>query len=153
MDAHILIREAHVEDLPDIVRLLADDELARTRESGKPVPGPSYRNAFKAIDSDPDHVVLVADDSGVVAGTLQVSFIPNLTYEGGWRAQIEGVRVDSSLRGSGIGRRLVEEAIERARRRGCVLVQLTTDRRRPAALEFYTSLGFTDSHHGMKLRL
>ena len=42
---------------------------------------------------------------------------------------------------------------ERARARGCHLVQLTTDRQRPDALAFYESLGFVGSHVGLKLHL
>ena len=45
------------------------------------------------------------------------------------------------------------EAIERARERGCVLVQLTSDKRRRDAIRFYESLGFAASHEGMKLNL
>lgn len=150
--ARVQIREADLEDLSEIIRLLADDDLGQSRESAESIPAVSYRDAFDAIESDPNHVLLVADSDHAVIGTLQLSFLPNLTYEGGWRAQIEGVRVDSAHRGEGIGRRLVAEAIERARCRNCVLVQLTTDRRRHAALDFYESLGFRDSHHGMKLR-
>jgi GNAT superfamily N-acetyltransferase len=44
-------------------------------------------------------------------------------------------------------------AIEEARRRGCGLVQLTTDKARPDAHRFYERLGFVASHQGMKLRL
>jgi GNAT superfamily N-acetyltransferase len=44
-------------------------------------------------------------------------------------------------------------AIGEARRRGCGLVQLTTDKARPDAHRFYERLGFVASHQGMKLRL
>ena len=44
-------------------------------------------------------------------------------------------------------------AIERARERGCALVQLTTDKRRGDAHRFYRRLGFEASHEGMKLGL
>ena len=83
---------------------------------------------------------------------LQLSFLPHLTYTGGWRAQIEGVRVAAELRSAGLGRRLLEAAVERARDRGCHLVQLTTDARRPAARAFYERLGFEASHIGYKLK-
>ncbi|MDE2995486.1 MAG: GNAT family N-acetyltransferase, partial [Bacteroidota bacterium] len=72
---------------------------------------------------------------------------------GGWRAQIEGVRVDRSMRGQGIGRRLIAYAIEWARGRRCEIVQLTTDLRRPDVIRFYENLGFKSSHQGMKLWL
>jgi GNAT superfamily N-acetyltransferase len=61
--------------------------------------------------------------------------------------------VRSDLRGGGIGRRLMAYAVQRARDRGCRLVQLTTDKRRTEAHRFYESLGFVASHEGMKLAL
>ncbi len=95
----------------------------------------------------------MAESEGRVVATLQLSFLPNLTYQGGWRAQIEGVRVARDQRGRGLGRQLIQWAIERARARFCVLVQLTTDKKRPAAIRFYRDLGFEPSHEGMKFIL
>lgn len=48
---------------------------------------------------------------------------------------------------------MVEWAIEEARRRGCRLVQLTTNREREDARRFYERLGFQPTHIGMKLVL
>ena len=48
---------------------------------------------------------------------------------------------------------MIEWAIETARGQGCGLVQLTSDKRRPDAVRFYQSLGFTASHEGLKLPL
>jgi len=48
---------------------------------------------------------------------------------------------------------MIEHAVDRARHRGCRLVQLTTDKARPDAVRFYESLGFAASHEGMKLHL
>jgi GNAT superfamily N-acetyltransferase len=142
------------QDVPAIVRLLADDPLGSTREAanGDQVPN-AYWRAFEAIDADPHQLLTVAEVDGQVVGTLQLTFIPSLTYTGGERAQIEGVRVDASHGGRGLGREMVLWAIERARTRGCRLVQLTTDQRRPDAVRFYESLGFRPSHLGMKLSL
>lgn len=149
----LTLRTATEDDLAALVALLADDPLGALRERrGGPVAD-SYREAFRAIASDPNHQLMVADRAGTVVGVLQLSFLPHLTYEGGWRAQIEGVRVAKEHRSEGVGRTLVEAAVERARERGCHLVQLTTDRRRPAALKFYRSLGFEASHEGLKLHL
>jgi GNAT superfamily N-acetyltransferase len=88
-----------------------------------------------------------------VVGVLQLTCIPSLTYQGGWRALIEGVRVDSGERSQGLGKTLFEWAIARARERGCHMVQLTTDKARPDAKRFYESLGFVASHEGLKLHL
>ena len=141
-------------DLESIVRLLADDELGGQRERYEhPLPA-SYHLAFEAIASDPNNELIVAeDDQGAVVAVLQLTFTPYLTHQGGWRATIEGVRVDRRLRGAGVGRRLFGWAIERARERGCHLLQLTTDKQRPEAKRFYESIGFVGSHEGMKLKL
>ena len=53
----------------------------------------------------------------------------------------------------GIGEALLRHAIEVAKREGCGLVRLTTDRRRTQAHCFYERLGFAASHVGMKLDL
>ena len=149
----IEFRTATEVDLPVLVDLLADDPLGSTRESATEALSPAYLDAFREITGDPNHELLVADLDGDVAGFLQLSYLPHLTYTGRWRAQIEGVRVEPSRRSQGVGRALIEEAISRARARDCHLVQLTTDRRRPDALRFYTKLGFDASHEGLKLHL
>ena len=146
-------RAAEESDLPAIIGLLADDPLGAAREGAGDGVAPEYRAAFEAISADPNHQLLIADISGAVAGVLQLSFLPHLTYEGGWRAQIEGVRVAKELRSRGVGRALLEEAVSRAEQRGCHVVQLTTDRRRPEALRFYLDLGFQATHDGLKLHL
>ncbi|WP_030175507.1 GNAT family N-acetyltransferase [Spirillospora albida] len=146
-------REATADDLAEIVRLLADDPLGATRETpGDDIPE-AYFTAFAAIEKDPNNAVIVAEIDGRIAGTLQLTFIPGLTYTGGERAQIEGVRVAAEARGHGVGQAIIGWAIERARERGCRVVQLTTDRQRPDAIRFYQKMGFRPSHMGMKYPL
>lgn len=143
-------RIARAEDLPALVDMLADDALGQQREAPARPLSPRYQEAFDAIAADANNALIVCVQQDQPIGMLQLTFIPYLTYVGGWRALVEGVRVAATHRGQGIGRRLVEHAIEQARERGCVLVQLTTDKTRPDALRFYESLGFVASHEGMK---
>jgi GNAT superfamily N-acetyltransferase len=148
-----VLRRALADDLPLIVRMLADDPLGEQRERYQlPLP-PSYARAFEAIDRDPNQELWVACLGQDVVGVLQITFIPYLTYQGGWRALIEGVRIANRMRSHGLGAILLQWAIGRARARGCHMVQLTTDKTRPQALRFYQSLGFVASHEGMKLAL
>jgi ribosomal protein S18 acetylase RimI-like enzyme len=147
----ITIREAHLDDIPAIVALLADDPLGRTRED--PADLAAYREAFDEIAAQSGNMVLVAQAGGAVVGCLQLTIIPGLARSGMRRGQIEGVRIAVGQRGQRLGERLMAEAIERARAAGCGLVQLTTDRSRPDAHRFYERLGFTASHLGMKLML
>ncbi|MDC0740552.1 GNAT family N-acetyltransferase [Polyangium mundeleinium] len=149
----MMFRDARREDVPTVVALLAADALGATRETAQgPLPEGYYR-AFEAIERDPNNRLVVVEDGGVVLGCLQLTYIPGLSYQGGLRMLIEGVRVVESRRGEGVGRRMIQWAIEEARARGCRLVQLTTNKARTDAKRFYERLGFTASHEGMKLDL
>jgi GNAT superfamily N-acetyltransferase len=146
-------REATEADLPEIVRLLADDPLGAQRERhAEPLPQ-AYRDAFAHMRAQPGNRILLAVEDGSVVGCLQLTLIAGLSRQGLTRAQIEAVRVAKDRRGSGIGEALLRHAIGIARREGCGLVQLTTDRRREAAHRFYEKLGFVASHVGMKLEI
>lgn len=146
------IRDADAGDVAAIVALYADDSLGQTREqAAEPLPA-SYWRAFEAIRSDPRHRLVVIDDGEIVA-TLQLSFVPHLVRMGTERAQIEAVRVATHRRGAGLGRALLEWAIQESRKHGCGLIQLTTDATRPDAHRVYEALGFAPTHVGMKLTL
>ena len=151
---NMIIRQAKIEDVPLIVEMLANDELGKLREDfQEPLPE-KYYSAFENIDNDPNQeLVVILNEHDQVIGTLQLSFIQYLTYQGGIRAQIEAVRVHEDYRSEGIGKELFLWAIERSKEKGAHVVQLTTDKKRPDALKFYKSLGFTDSHEGMKLHI
>ena len=88
-----------------------------------------------------------------IIGTLQLTYTPSLSFQGGRRCTVESVRVDETLRGRGIGRKMMLWAIERAKERGCIAMQLTSHVQRPRAHGFYEQLGFAKSHVGMKLKL
>ncbi len=145
-------RKATIEDVPKIVQMLADDKLGKLREDyQEPLPQ-KYYTAFQNIDKDYNQeLIVVENEANEIIGTLQLSFIPYLTYQGGVRAQIEAVRIRSDQRGKGLGTVFFEWAINRARERGAHLLQLTTDKKRPDAVRFYENLGFVASHEGMKL--
>jgi len=144
------IRTARRDDVPAIVHLLADDTFGASREQPTDPLPQAYWDAFDAISIQGGNQLLVAEANGEVVGCLQLTVIPGLSRMGALRAQIEGVRVSSRHRGQRIGEALVDAATERAKTLGCVLVQLTTDRRRVDAHRFYERLGFESTHIGMK---
>jgi GNAT superfamily N-acetyltransferase len=176
--AQPIFRTATRADVPAILELLADDDIARSRLSPPP-PGAGAAAgtgagvaagigagavtseavdaacwaAFEAIDADPRNELIVADDGGIVIGTCQLTFTPSLSRRGAERMTIEAVRVRGDQRSRGIGRAMMVWSLARARERGCGLAQLTTDRRRTDAHRFYAALGFEASHLGFKLRL
>ncbi|WP_421806901.1 GNAT family N-acetyltransferase [Flagellimonas sp.] len=145
-------RKATIKDVPTIVQMIADDALGSTREKNTiPLPK-TYYDAFERIDTDKNQeLTLVENEVGEVIGVFQMTFIPYLTYQGGIRAQIEGVRVHKSYRNQGVGKTIFQWAIQRAKERNAHLLQLTTDKKRPDAIRFYESLGFKASHEGMKM--
>ena len=140
-------------DLPAIVHMLAEDDLGAQRERFKTPLPQAYYEAFEAIEVNPNHELIVAEAEGEVIGTLHLMFLPSISYQGGMRAQVESVRVAGSLRGQGIGAEMMTWTLERARQRGCHLMQLTSHKSREDAHRFYERLGFTKSHIGMKINL
>ena len=150
----LIFRKSKEGDIPSLVKMLADDELGSKREDYK-VPLPkSYTDAFQNILQDKNQELIILENSDKeIIGTLQITFIQYLTYRGGLRAQIEAVRIHKKFREKGFGKKIFKWAIKRCRDKGAHLVQLTTDKQRPDAIEFYKALGFIDSHIGMKLQL
>ncbi len=148
----MIFRTALLNDLPEIIEMLSDDALGKTRENFQiPLPK-SYLDAFHNINEDPNQeLIVIENESAEIIGTLQLTFIPYLTYQGGTRAQIEAVRIRKDQRGLGLGQKMFEWAIARARERKAHLLQLTTDKKRPDAIQFYEKLGFKASHEGMKI--
>ncbi|MEU9105856.1 GNAT family N-acetyltransferase [Streptomyces xanthophaeus] len=149
--AELAIRPATAADLPAVVAMLADDPLGASRES--PDDLTPYLAAFKRLNKDPHQQLVVAVREDRVVGTLQLTIVPGLSRKGSTRSIIEGVRVHADERGSGLGTRFVEWAVEKSRLEGCQLVQLTSDVTRTDAHRFYERLGFTASHVGFKLQL
>ncbi|MDT8757567.1 GNAT family N-acetyltransferase [Sphingomonas psychrotolerans] len=147
----LVIREAVLVDLPAILAMLAEDTLPADRETDP--ADPRYRAAFDAIAADPNQLLVAAELDGRVVGTLQLSFLPGLSFRGAWRGQIEAVRIASDLRGRRYGEQLINWAVERCRERDCFLVQLTSSNARTDAHRFYERLGWTKSHVGFKLKL
>jgi len=149
----ISIREATIDDLPAIIRLLAEDFLGSRRERlENPLPE-SYTKAFREIESDPNNELIVAELNGEIIGTLQLNYTPSLSFRGSKRSTVESVRVDARYRGQGIGREMMLWAIERAREKGCTSMQLTSHKERKDAHRFYEKLGFKATHVGMKIGL
>jgi len=149
----LTFREAVDADVLTLVKLFADDPLGAQREDISEPLNPAYKHAFEAISGDPNNELVVIESDGRLVGTLQLTFLPNLTRLGSWRCQIEGVRIHRDFRGHGLGARLFAWAVERAREKGCRLMQLTSDKERPEAIRFYEKLGFRATHEGFKMNL
>ncbi|MDD9381963.1 GNAT family N-acetyltransferase [Streptomyces sp. ZAF1911] len=152
----MIFRTATRQDLPAVLALLAQDEDPASADTRAPAPEPvteAHERAFAAIAADPRNEMLVLEVDGDLVGCLQLTYIPGLGQGGRERALVEAVRIRADRRGGGLGARLMELAADRARERGCGLMQLTSNKRRTAAHRFYERLGYARSHEGFKLPL
>jgi GNAT superfamily N-acetyltransferase len=153
MEQKITIRKALRSDVRAIVKLFSEDILGSKRENYTAGISQKYYDAFETISLDNTQVLVVAEIDGKVIGTLQISYVTNMSFEGSVRAMIEGVHVNQELRSQGIGKYLMEWAILQAKNQGCRFVQLTSNKQRQDAHRFYERLGFAKSHEGFKLDL
>ena len=149
----LIYRKATESDLKRIVQLLQEDDLGATREHLSEVLDPSYIEAFRLIDRDPQQYLMVVEQAKEIIATCHLTIMPSLTFTGSIRMQIEAVRVAGSMRGQKIGEQMMQEAIAYGKHRGASIIQLTTNKKRPRAKQFYERLGFEGSHEGMKLYL
>lgn len=151
-DLHL--RKVTSADLLTVIEMLADDVLGRSREEVSDPLDERYVNAFKAIEQDPNQDLLVlVNQHDEVLGTLQLTYLQYLNHKGSKRALIESVRIHSSQRKKGLGEKMLQLAIERAKRNGAHIIQLNSDKTRTDALRFYEKLGFTASHEGFKMKI
>ena len=142
------IREATSRDLEQLLELYS--LLEGPYPEVKPVNGDA-ENLFTRVLLDPDQTTLVGEDYGEVIGSLVLVLIPNLAHGGAPYAMVENVVVDPENRDEGVGRALMREAADRARRAGAYKLALTTNLQRTNAHEFYEALGLERTHVGFEV--
>ena len=76
----ITFRMATDADLPTIIAMLADDEIAENRENAA-VPD-HYRDAFAAMAKEVFNKMLLAEQDGKIVGSLQLVFVPGVSRNG-----------------------------------------------------------------------
>lgn len=153
MDDILFYRQAIIHDLPYIVELLAQDELGQNREVLAQILDHRYRDAFERINIDPNQYLMVVENSEGIVGSCHLTLMPSLTFMGSTRLQIESVRVKDNHRGHGIGEGMINQAYEYGKSQGASIIQLTTNKERPRAKQFYERLGFVASHEGLKMKI
>ena len=108
----LIFRKAIEVDIPNIVKMLADDELGSKREDYKvPLPNINYDALQKIVIDKNQELIILENSNKEIIGTLQITFIPYLTYRGSLRAQIES-EIQNKFRGKGFGKRIIKWAIK-----------------------------------------
>ena len=144
------IRTAEERDLSRLLQLY-DEPNALYSDVGSFGEG-GARRRFEAVLADPRQETIVADDDGEVVGTLVVAVLPNLAHGGAPYAVVENVVVDEGRRGEGLGRMLMQEALERVRAAGAYKLALSANVEREGAHRFYEALGMRRTHLGFEAK-
>jgi GNAT superfamily N-acetyltransferase len=144
------VRRASAADLDDLLRLYA--QLSPGNAGAERAKAAA---SLAAILSQPGVTLFIAEEpSGAVVGTVTLVVVPNLTHNTQPWAQVENMVTDESVRGSGVGRALIEECLRVARGAGCYKVQLQSGNQRATpendAHGFYSHLGFEASSAGFR---
>jgi GNAT superfamily N-acetyltransferase len=128
----IEIRDARPSDARALVPLL--------EELGYPAPAEVIAERLAELERI-NETVLVAADGDALRGVITVHVTPVLhrpTYVG----RITSLVVAKDAHGRGIGRALVEAAERHLAKRGCALLEVTSNRKRTDAHAFYEHLGY-----------
>ena len=132
MSADADIRVARIDDVAELARLSA--------ELGYPLPVPEMTRRLAAMLPSPNHHVLVASRGERLLGWLHAE--RRLSLEGGDRAEVMGLVVDSGARRRGLGRALLAAAEDWASRRGVGRLTVRSNVVRESSHPFYESLGY-----------
>lgn len=149
-----VIRTATEKDLTDIIRLyeqllLDPNGLERVQRTSMD----NYKKALGDISALPGCEVIVAEEQGRVIGTAMMMIVPNLTHGALPWAIVENVVVENDLRGTGVGKLLMEYIREKAVNAGCYKIQLMSDKRRSEAHKFYRTIGYNATAEGFRIYL
>ncbi len=153
MNQHLNHRKATIADLTAIITLLLEDELGQIREHLSEKLDQAYIDAFHRINNDPNQYLMIMEMDKEIVGTCHLTIMPSLTFMGSTRMQIEAVRISKNYRGQRFGEWMMSTAMKYGKSKNVSIVQLTTNKKRPRAKQFYEKLGFEATHEGMKLYL
>lgn len=135
----IAIRHAKPDDAPEVARLLHDFNT----EFSEPTPEvPILTERAREMLEAGEMTVLLAGE-GPAEGLAQLRFRRSV-WTGTLDAYLEELYVVPKSRGRGIGRGLLEGAMDTAREEGAAHIDLTTSEADTAALSLYESAGFTN---------
>jgi GNAT superfamily N-acetyltransferase len=137
----VLVRDARPDDWPRVKDLLA--ELGRPDVREDP-DEPRHREAFERYLARDDALALVAEDDGEIVGFVDVEFRQRLNFLTP-QAWVPDLVVTERARGTGAGRRLLDEVERRAEERGCWGMSLESANWRDSSHAFYEHVGWADT--------
>ena len=137
----IEIRPATRNDLSAILALMVDIET-----DDQVLDLPAAEAIFERMQSYPNYIIYVTVAEGKVIGTFSLLIMDNLAHLGAPSGIVEDVVVHSSWRGQGIGKQMMQFAMQQCQKAGCYKMALSSNLIREQAHRFYDQLGF--QRHG-----
>jgi ribosomal protein S18 acetylase RimI-like enzyme len=144
-DEHPPVRPCQAPDLPAVLNLL--QQLSAVSQGEQPFALESVERSFAAMERLPEvYLTLVYElEDHRTAGFLSLIFYKTLFHAGG-TAMINELVVDGALRGMGIGRHLLERAVQEARSRGMDEIEVGAEKFNLTAQHFYKKNGFNEEY-------
>jgi GNAT superfamily N-acetyltransferase len=145
--AKLLIRPAAAADLEKVLALYAQPEF----DAGDVLPLETAKRLWQRFADYPDYTLYVAERAADVVGSFALLVMHNLGHLGAPSAIVEDVVVAPAFQGHGIGKAMMQFALDRCREKGCYKLVLSSNAKREDAHAFYESLGFV--RHGFSFRI
>ena len=133
-----MIRTATSGDLDALMRL-----YAQLNPDDPPIADGSDAAVLHDIIGRRGLDLLVLERDDIVVASVYLNVIPNLTRSARPYAVIENVIVDAAVRGTGLGRKIIDAALDRAWAAGCYKAMLLTGSSNPNTHAFYRASGFS----------
>jgi GNAT superfamily N-acetyltransferase len=138
--------EADFKDLQYILMLYAD-----ALDNNTVIGINKAKVIYEKMKTYPNYKVYVAAYDNEIVGTFALLIMENLAHQGTPSAVVEDVAVLSKYQGKGIGKYMMEYAIQKSKEAGCYKMVLSSNLKRTEAHAFYESLGF--EKHGYSFRV
>jgi GNAT superfamily N-acetyltransferase len=145
--ADVVVRAATAADIPGVLALYAQPDL----DDGKVLPVAEAVALFERFARYPDYTLYVAEQDDKVVGTFALLVMDNLGHLGSPSGIVEDVVVAPARQSGGIGRTMMQFAMERCREKDCYKLVLSSNAKRERAHAFYEQLGF--ERHGFSFRV
>ncbi len=143
----IAIRVAEKSDLAGILAVYAQPEM----DAGEILPLEQAEKLYNIFQQYPCYRLYVAVADAKIVGTFALLIMDNLAHLGKKSAVVEDVGVLPEFQGQGVGKIMMEFAMQEARKNRCYKLVLSSNAKRERAHQFYDSLGF--DRHGYSFRV
>jgi GNAT superfamily N-acetyltransferase len=144
---NIQVRAATETDLPAILEIYSQPQI----DGERTLSVKKAKARLQRMADYPDYSLYVAVAEQIVIGTFALLIMDNIVHFGARSGVLEAIGVAPSWQRSGVGKVMIEFALEKCRQKGCYKLAVSADLKRLGAHEFYRSLGFRQ--HGISFAL